>query len=445
MAKLKYPRDLYADLQRVWKPEPFSEGWPHVDLPEKAVLDEFLDVCYHASLQAEEGRPTIFRVALVASSAPIHPPRQESVGLKSTERYALGRPVPLTVAELRRLAPVADPRRVLIAVEAVGEGEQRSLRIYGLIDVGLSNWEMARHERGMAAGAPHALVVGSTRPGELIIARGHRPVLRLRAGKVVSPARGVLYAGPVAGFFAGATDWLIDEAIRRAEVPASAVHRDEPDDSRDFAHVEFIESVLLNVADLHHGGALLFVPDDVDEERLAESVSLKYRLASDRPQRALLAAITARLEHNVTDERLRERRALKPDHLEELRGYAWHQERMEDAAMDAARFIASLTAVDGAVVLTDKLRIIGFGGEVHVSSGTDTIHDATDAEGTELTAAAFTGYGTRHRSAFRFVEGMDPAIAFILSQDGGIKAATRVGESVVMWSYFEVGLETGLS
>lgn len=351
MAKLKYPGNLYAELQDAWKPEPFGAGWPRVDLPEKAVLDDFLDVCYHASLQAEEGRPTVFRVALIAHDAPISPARDNPVELESIERYAFGRPVPFTVAELRRLAPVADPRRVLIAVEVVGEGEQRALQIYGLIDVGMSYWEMARHERGMAAGAPHALVVGSTRPGELIIARGHRPVLRLRAGKVVTPARGVLYAGPVAEFFAGATDWLIDEAIRRADVPASAIHRNEPDDGRDFAHVEFIESVLLHIADLHHGGALLFVPDDVDEQRLRECVTVKYPLPSTRPRDALLAAMTARLEHNIGDEGLRECRTLEPDHLDQLDGLKWHHDRMQDAAKDTARFIASLTAVDGAVVL----------------------------------------------------------------------------------------------
>ncbi len=113
---------------------------------------------------------------------------------------------------------------------------------------------------------------------------------------------------------------------------------------------------------------------------------------------------------------------------------------------DAARFIASLTAVDGVVVLTDKLRIIGFGGEVRVSApGTDTIYHATNEDGIRATAAPSTGYGTRHRSAFRFVEGMNPAVAFILSQDGGIKAATLIGKRVVMWSYFEIGYTTALS
>jgi hypothetical protein len=46
-------------------------------------------------------------------------------------------------AELRRLAPVADPRRVLIAIEQTGEW----LQIHELIDIGMTLWEMARHER----------------------------------------------------------------------------------------------------------------------------------------------------------------------------------------------------------------------------------------------------------------------------------------------------------
>lgn len=88
----------------------------------------------------------------------------------------------------------------------------------------------------------------------------------------------------------------------------------------------------------------------------------------------------------------------------------------------------SLATVDGAVVLTDKLRIIGFGGEVRVSSpGTDTIHIAKNEEGDEITAAPFTGYGTRHRSAFHFVEKMDPSVAFILSQDRGYQGRYQSG------------------
>ena len=94
-------------------------------------------------------------------------------------RYALSKPVPFTEAELRRLAPVADPRRALIAVEHTGD----RLQIHALIDIGMALWEMARHERIMGYASPEALIVASSRPAELRISRGDRPVLRLRGGR----------------------------------------------------------------------------------------------------------------------------------------------------------------------------------------------------------------------------------------------------------------------
>jgi hypothetical protein len=415
-----------------------------VDLPEKVVLDELLDVCYHASLMTEEGRPTIFRVAFISSRTPVSPPRRESVALETIMRYGLGRPVPFTVGELRRLAPVADPRRILIAVEQIEEGTRRRLQIYGLIDLGMALWEMARHERISGPASPEALVVTSTRPGELSISRGDHPVIRLRGGEVVSPTQSVLFHGPVARFFLGASDQLVRAACERSGVKQDP----EKDDTLSSSHLWFIESILLHIAELKHGGALLFVRDGVadNDEQFQEVVSIKYRLPSTRSGDALLAAMAMRLQHNDLDERLHTRRVVRREDLEELEGLAWNQRELEDSSRDAARFIGSLTAVDGAVVLTDKLRIIGFGGEVRVSGpGTDTIHMAKNEEGDESTAAPFTGYGTRHRSAFRFVENMDPSVAFIMSQDGGVKAATMVGGRVVVWPYFEIGYTTALS
>lgn len=147
MAKFKYPRDLYTDLQRVWNAEPLSSGWPRVDLPERAVLDELFDVCFHASLLSEEDRPIVFRVALISRTTSFQPLREQPIPLEPIMRYVLGQPVPFTTGELRRLAPVADPRQVMIAVEAVGEGSRPRLQVYGLIDVGMALWEMARHQR----------------------------------------------------------------------------------------------------------------------------------------------------------------------------------------------------------------------------------------------------------------------------------------------------------
>src|SRR3954447_26765653 len=108
-----YPRDLHSVLQGLWNSKPFFKGWPKVELPPKAVLDEILDVCFQASMLTEEGRPTVFRLALLDSRSPVSPV-QDSTSLPAITRCTFTNPIPLNEAELRRLAPVADPRRVLI-------------------------------------------------------------------------------------------------------------------------------------------------------------------------------------------------------------------------------------------------------------------------------------------------------------------------------------------
>ena len=265
-----YPRDLHGIIQHLWDKKPFFRGWPNVKLPPKAVFDEIIDVCYHASMLTEEGRPTVFRIVFLDSQSPVSPRDHDE--LPPVTRYILREPVSFTQGELRRLAPVADPRRVLIAVEHSG----RRLQIYGLVDIGMGLWEMARHERIMGQSSPEALVVMSTRPGELSISRGDRPVLRMRDGKIVTAAQSVLREGPFAEFFDAATGVFIRNACR------ALGHRSRSRRRRrsSFAHPSFIESVLLYTAEMKHGGTLLFVPDEIthDDPRLRQVVD-QIRLA----------------------------------------------------------------------------------------------------------------------------------------------------------------------
>ncbi len=206
--------------------------------------------------------------------------------------------------------------------------------------------------------------------------------------------------------------------------------------------------MLLYTAELRHGGTLLFVPEEITDEdpRLLSRVSIKYLLPSTRPRDALVSAMAARLKHNALAEKLQNRRTVKAGELEQLDALGEDQMSCEDASRDAARFIASLTNVDGAVVLTDTLRIIGFGAEVTASfPGGDKVHVAHTAKVTETKEVRFAEYGTRHRSAFRFVASMEPSVGFIMSQDGGVKAVKQVGSKLVMWPYFQIGFAAALS
>lgn len=395
------------------------------------VFEQLMDVCYHASMTMEEGRPTVFRVVLVGRAQRMSA-REKDI-LPFPTRHVFNKPVPFTPSELRRLAPVADPRRVLIAVEQGDKGMQ----IYGLVDVGLSLWEMARHQSIGAFASPDALIVTSSHPGELNIFRGDKSLLRLRNGEMATSTSGLLYSGPIAQFFHRAADMCVDDACQLAEMAL-----DKDDDGLMGAYESFIEKVLLYTAELQHGGTILFVPDDFaqDDPRLVGRASVKYVLNNSRPKEALVHAMAARLQFNALEEKLLKQRSVSKAELSELEDLRAHKEYCEDAASDSARFIASLTTVDGAVILTDALRIIGFGAEVTVAfHGEDLVHVSQTADVTNLKEVRFDAHGTRHRSAFRFVGSTEPSVGFILSQDGGVKAVRKVGSKLIMWPNFELG------
>jgi len=84
--------------------------------------------------------------------------------------------------------------------------------------------------------------------------------------------------------------------------------------------------------------------------------------------------------------------------------------------------IAGLTAVDGAVVLTDRYELLGFGAKIARRKGWPQVEQVTLTEPIEgarpvLVHPEELG-GTRHLSAAQFVQDQRDAVALVASQDG---------------------------
>ena len=84
--------------------------------------------------------------------------------------------------------------------------------------------------------------------------------------------------------------------------------------------------------------------------------------------------------------------------------------------------IAGLTAVDGAVVITDQYELLGFGAKITRRKGWGGVEQVTVTEPIEGGAAVLAHPGelggTRHQSAAQFVHDQRDAIALVASQDG---------------------------
>jgi len=94
----------------------------------------------------------------------------------------------------------------------------------------------------------------------------------------------------------------------------------------------------------------------------------------------------------------------------------------QEAVSRTVDAIAGLTAVDGAVVMTDQYELLGFGAKITRRKGWGRVEQVTVTEPIEGGAAVLAHPeelgGTRHQSAAQFVHDQRDAVALVASQDG---------------------------
>lgn len=267
------------------------------------------------------------------------------------------------------------------------------------------------------------------------MARGATPLVELQGGRLRESGHDVFRS-----------TWLPELF---APVRAEVVQRLDPlpgQDSRPTIGDEVVRAVaqhmmrraLSAIRRARHGGTLLIVPPDDAGDLVVPGVTLKYRFADHETRRRfrqLILAIVATLQDDA------ERHGVT--HVD---GAFYRKQQdgplraLDEAVVDLAQLMASLAAVDGAVVMNRRFEILGFGGEITAADPVLQIHRAVDLEATQTTASMVDGEGTRHRSAYRLCQAHPPTLAFVVSQDGGITVVHNCDGLVVTWEQRTFGL-----
>jgi hypothetical protein len=420
-----YPQEFARVVYDRWHVT--QAGLPsQVVLPELPVVEHAISTCYQASLLQEEGRPVTFRVAF-------GPPETLAAGsdpLGSLYGLVFSRTRPFDEHELRRLAPAAAFSRSLIGAELHSQGRAE---IWGLIHSGPQRPASAAIGRPSTAAIPPVLVVAATAPGRLLVSAGATPLATLSNGTVADSAMDVFDA-----------PWMRDVFVHMADAQTTAHRRDREHAPEHWATVNaafgpalaahVLRRILATVRAARHGGTLIILPESRAPEVIkGRYVSLKYAFADEAPRRRILdltvgimnelARFHGRRRANATvgwDE-------YEATHLRQL-------VHMDQELYDVAHLVADLTHVDGAVVMTDHLDLLGFGGEI--AGGlleVSTVARARDLAGAEREIVRTDRVGTRHRSAYRLCQELRDALAIVVSQDGGLRFVRWDDNAVTYW------------
>ncbi len=414
-----YPRDLASFVAEQWDT---AAGWDL--LPPAEILEGILSTCYQTSLLFEEQRNLVFRV-LACPPQLLSPEDSPPTGL---HRLLFSPSRGFDEHELRRLAPAADFHRSLIGAH----WSRGQMGIWGLVQSG-PRWLQAAHGGRMTpTPMPPALVVCVKGPGQLTVCQGNTSLAMLNNGSIFRPDLDVFDSTWLPALFAEARRQLRQEYVSQYGMSANT----DPNIIERLTAL-LAQHVVRRIVSLiraeRHGGTLLMVELEIGRQLLAANTFLqvKYRFLDEEPRRRfrtlvfrivhrLQAIATGGTEQEIWEQFLQTNDAMIA--------------QLDEAIFEVAHLVANLAGVDGAVLMTKRFEILGFGAEISGSlAEVETIRICQDAEGANSRPARTDGVGTRHRSAFRFCQKFPSALAVVISQDGNIRFASTKDGMVHCW------------
>lgn len=429
-----YPRELINDIKKLWKVSVQYKKEQIPDLPSDKTLVNLIDIAYHASFLTEEQRRLGFKLVF-CSKEKLNKNRKVLADFDGFYVVSFSKPREFSVSEILRLAPATDFTRILICVdEYKSSGKNNAtLKIWGLLDTGSSWWDFIHGESNKGIPPPNALTISSTRPGQLSISRQGFNIVNLRQGNIFTPPGGALYSGHLSNFFIESQNALYSETCKKIEANCYD-SKGNDDNYPKRRYISYLERILFQIREKNHGGTLIIIPDHfkVTDKRLTDRILIKYPCNYDRAWHLLTNHLANhRKYYDLYFPLWDGEKEIKLSDFREITRLERQRGEIEEALSDSVKFITSVSGVDGAVVMTDRFRLLGFGGEVIAPSFSLS---KIKLAGKQKQHLPIEMYGTRHRSAFRFCFSYEDSVAFIVSQDGGIKAVKQVGAELLLWT-----------
>ena len=395
---------------------------PRVEIPSVACIARTLDVLYQASFLQEEGEAVRCRLILADPTdwkQGEGPPTGFHV-LRFAESRAF------TPQEIRKLAPAASFYRSILGVHYDAE---KGVSIWGIVETG-TRW-VNRVDGGRFDGAPLPphFVVHILGPGRLLTACGYQRLLELDSGRIIRTGFDPFKAGWLPQHFRPVRQWLQD---RLAETRLEGANVEDC-----FIRMmaqSVVRRTLSLVRGRGHGGMLIYLPQE--KPNLAELSKVlrvrcpfESRLATAHFSELMLRAMS-RLSlvghrHGLTSVTWENYQTIDDPILSEI----------DESFVEFAHLLADMMSVDGALVLTKRFELVGFGGEVLGEKPVTQVFRALDLEGVSSIPEMADSSGTRHRSAYRFASEVPESLLIVISQDGAVRFVAARNGQIMYWPY----------
>lgn len=397
-------------------------------LPPFPRLEELFSTCYQASMLREEERPV--QVRLVVADPELFPPAGDPpLGL---HRQMLAQPRPCDDMELRKLSPAVDFSRSLIGVTLNSKG---AWEIWGIVHSG-SRWLQAyRGGRQVPPVFPPVPVILISGPGRLAVLKGTETVATLVEGRIITPDLNVFEANWLRRYFA---ELRMEMLAYLATSQACNRNGDTPLDPNLIGIIGRHQAmrIISTMRDSRQGGTLLYLPHHRLEEFTSKNpfITIKYQFREDATRQRLVMLLLQTLIKLTETYRHDTGSGKKLGWQEYVASDSSILALLEEAVFEVAHQLADFAAVDGAVVLTSRNHILGFGGMIKGDfDQVNLVARALDAEGEQWVEEPTENVGTRHRSVYYLCHRIPEALGIVISQDGNVRFIKRRHGRLTYW------------
>jgi hypothetical protein len=422
-----------ADLAKIVDRRLKHDG---VTSPGIRALTDLFEAVYLTSLRTEEGKPLQVRIVLVDPSDP--DPDAPRPGYARPDRWKitkLAEQLPLTVPTLIKLSKAVDPWSSSLACYYDADDQ---FFVWGLVDQTVNfNTQLVRESDAGGYAPPGIFQVVAAGIADLSVYREFSFVARLQQDRLLKQQNNVFFFGPVMDRLSGGVENQIESVRQSLEKPLRKTIKNWDGNIADH-RLSTLCRLLISIQRYRNGGAVLITNSRAD-------LNIKYKINYARLPKALTRLWTSRIIANKATDVIgdfldRDQDALPIWHYLDENVKEREVQDCKDEITGCVRFIASLSCVDGLVLATPDLTIRGFGVEIRTKKEIEAAYLAESAKARENTLRRIdpSHYGTRHRSMMRYCFAHPGSLGFVISQDGEIRAMTKVGGKLVMWENLEV-------
>jgi hypothetical protein len=389
------------------------------------------ETLYFASLKTEEGQSISCHIIYLDPANP--DPKPPEIIVNDRWSYVpFVKPVQFSVSDLVKIARASDPRTSSFVVFPNQSGQ---LHIWGLVDQGNRYYDFLNYESESGPERPGLFQASILGVGYLVAYLGYERIAELRIGTLINRTSDVLRKGPIRLQLQPAISEFV-AAVKNALPDGIFEKRSHWTSSLEDDWITVLCRLLLRARNYRHGGAYLITPDTSEK-----GLNVKYRIDYQRLAIALFKKSLLQVRSTDADDLIFENYMLKDNQPIPLDLYL--RKEVDEANLlnslseidGSIWFVSLLSRVDGLVLLHPDLSVHGFGVEITFANELDSVYIASGPLGGPkgLRRVDYHQYGTRHRSMMRYCANADNSIGFVVSQDGDVRAITKLDDKVVIW------------